>query len=68
MNNEICEFCGEPYNNHTFCEDCGYTECDKIIHGDHRICEGKKRDNKCVRQTSERTRTKKEKSGQTSLS
>ncbi len=38
---EVCEYCGESESSHTRCEACGYTECDKELHGDHDLCTGK---------------------------
>lgn len=38
--NSICSYCGDDLDNHIRCEHCGYTECDKEIHGDHHLCNG----------------------------
>ena len=34
----ICKFCGRKESLHTRCRHCGYSECDELIHGDHRLC------------------------------
>ncbi len=36
---ELCNWCGKLMNAHTHCPFCGYTECDKEIHGDHYLCD-----------------------------
>lgn len=33
-----CGFCGKPMREHEQCPKCGYTECDKLVNGDHHLC------------------------------
>jgi len=35
---DACGFCGKDQAAHIRCPDCGYSECDKIVHGDHHLC------------------------------
>lgn len=37
-NNSNCLVCGLPYKIHDTCPKCGYSFCDEMIHGDHRLC------------------------------
>ena len=34
-----CKVCGKPFSEHKTCPKCGYTDCDKMIHGDHYLCD-----------------------------
>jgi hypothetical protein len=33
-----CSVCGLPYEAHPRCKKCGYTYCDCLLQGDHRLC------------------------------
>ena len=38
---ELCQYCEELLVNHKRCPNCGYSQCDAMMHGDHYLCKGK---------------------------